>query len=126
MMVFPAHAESPPTRRTAVAPKAATKEFLEGVAVDTRIACGVTAATELKTSVPVWRWTRVLPGFPLLAELIVGRAPLRVLEHLVGLTQGPEALFRIGLLTHVRVVLPRELAISSLDLVLLGVARDTQ
>ena len=98
MMVFPAHAESPPTRRTAVAPKAATKEFLEEVAVDTRIARGVTAVTEHETSVPVWRWTKVLPGFPLIAELIVGRTLLRILEHLVGLTQCLEALFCIGLL----------------------------
>jgi len=51
------------------------------------------------------------------AELVVGRALLRVLQHLVRLADLLELGLGVRLLADVRVVLARELAVRLLDLV---------
>jgi len=98
VMVFPAHTESPPARLTTGARVGLPEQLLEETAVHAGAGRGVTAAAEFETGVPVrWR-TELLPGLPLLAKPIVGRALLGVLEHLVGLASFLEIRFGIGLL----------------------------
>src|SRR5690554_3076822 len=69
---------------------------------------------------------RALVFLPVLAELIVLLARLRVLEHLVGLVDLLELLLGARLLAHIRVILARKFAIRLLDLVLRSAAIDVK
>src|SRR5690606_32319647 len=60
------------------------------------------------------------------AQLVVGPAPGRVAQRLVGLVDGLEALLGPRLLAHVRVVLAREAAVGGLDLRLAGIGLHAQ
>src|SRR3569832_1834656 len=108
------------------AAEAASEQTLEEVAEVGGVAARETAAAELEARIPIGRRTEVLPGLPIAAELIVGRALLRVFQYLVGLAD----LFKPGLcvllLAHVGVVFARELAITALDLVLRRIAGHAQ
>jgi hypothetical protein len=66
----------------------------------------------------------LLARLPVGPEAVVRRPFLRVLEDLIGLTDLLEALFGIGLLADVGVILAGKLAVGALDLVLGGVAGD--
>src|SRR5690348_17611519 len=74
---------------------------------------------------PVRRWLEVLSRL-VGAQLIVGRALLRVLERLVGLGDFLELRLGVLLLGHVRMIFPGELAIRRLDLVGRGRFLDAQ
>ena len=74
-------------------------------------------ARELEAAAPVRRWTKLLAGFPLAAELVVRGALLGILEHFVGLLHFLEARLGVRLLAHVGVVLVSEPAIGLPDLV---------
>ena len=65
---------------------------------------------------------KLLTGLPVGAELIVGRAFFRVLQHLVGFAQFLEFRFGIRFLADIRVILARQLAVGALDFILGGVA----
>src|ERR1700730_3648762 len=80
-------------------------------------ASGAPRAGELEAAAPVRRRPELLAGFPVGAELVVRRALLGVLQHLVGLLHLLEARLRVGLLAHVGVVLAREAPVSALDLI---------
>jgi hypothetical protein len=63
---------------------------------------------------------------PGVAEAVVGRPPLGIGQHLVGLGDGAEAELRVGGLAHVRVELAGQLAERALDLVMAGVPRHAE
>src|SRR3569623_1527047 len=108
------------------AAEAASEQTLEEVAEVGGDAARETAAAELEARIPIGRRTEVLPGLPIAAELIVGRALLRVFQYLVGLADLFEPGLGVLLLAHVGVVFARELAIAALDLVLRRIAGHAQ
>src|SRR3569832_2115692 len=108
------------------AAEAASEQTLEEVAEVGGVAARETAAAELEARIPIGRRTEVLPGLPIAAELIVGRALLRVFQYLVGLADLFEPGLGVLLLAHVGVVFARELAIAALDLVLRRIAGHAQ
>ena len=87
VVVLAAHAKGPSPTGGARIGRVTAEQFLEEGAVVRRARVGIriAAAAELEAGVPVRRRAKVLPGLPVWAELIVGGALLRVLEHLVGL-----------------------------------------
>jgi len=73
----------------------------EEIAVIRRIAARETAAAEFEARIPVWRRTKILPAFEVGAQLIVSRALLRILQHLIGLAQFLEADLGVGHLADI-------------------------
>src|SRR5437868_2099229 len=67
----------------------------------------------LEVPSPVRRRRELLTLPPLRAELIVGGALLRILEHLVGFLHFLELVFGVGLLAHVRMKFARKFAIDA-------------
>jgi len=59
-------------------------------------------------------------------EAIVHLPLLTIAEYLVGLVDLFKAFLGVGSLVHVRVILPRQLAIGAFDRIFVGVARDAQ
>src|SRR2546426_554469 len=84
------------------------------------------AATELKAAAPVRRWPELLARLPVAAELVVGGALLRILEHLISLLHFLELGFGIRLLAHVRVVFAGQPPVDLLDLIRTGRALHAQ
>ena len=77
---------------------------------------------EFEPLVPVRRRPEVLARLPVGAQLVIGGALLRILEHLVGLADLLETRLGVRLLADVGMVFPRQLAVGPLYLVLGGVA----
>src|SRR4029077_3331458 len=75
-----------------------------------------TAAAEFVAAAPVRRRPELLPRLPLAPELIVRRALLRILEHLVGLLHFLEALLGVLLLADVRMEFAGEPPVRGLHL----------
>src|SRR5690606_4342679 len=90
--------------------EAAPEQGLEEVAVVflARTTSAEAAARRLEPCVPVRRRLEILPSAPVGAQPIVGRAFLRVLEHLVGFADLLETLFGLRLLADVRMVFARQ------------------
>jgi hypothetical protein len=78
---------------------------------------------ELEARVEARRGTEILAWARTTAELVVGRALLRIPQHLVRFAQLLEACLGVLLLADVGVVLARELAVGLLDLLGRGIAR---
>ena len=78
--------------------------------------------TELAS--PIRRRPEILPRL-MTAKLIIGNPLLRILERLVGFGDFLEFFLARGILGDVRMILVRELSISLLDRVGVGVALDT-
>ena len=80
---------------------------------------------ELEAFAPVGRRAKFLPLAMIGAELVVGRALLRILEDGVGLLQVLEARLGMRVLADVGMKPAGKLAVCALDVVLARVARDT-
>ena len=80
-------------------------------------------AGELEALAPIGRRPEILSGTPVLAELVVCRALLGILEDLVRFLQLLELCLGVGLLADVWMVLARKPAIRTLDDLLRGIAR---
>jgi hypothetical protein len=120
MMVFAAAGMECPATAARPRPRLSTEERLEEIAV---IRIAAARAAEFEAGAPIGRRAKFLAGSMLLAQLIVGGALLRTLEHFVGLSDLLEARFGVLFLADVRVVFTSELAVSLLDLRLGGIAR---
>ena len=83
-------------------------------------------AGKLEPCIPVGRRAELLALLPLVAQLIVGGALLRVAEHFVGLTDLLEPGLSRGVFVDVRVELAGELAIGPLDLLLRRIPLQTE
>ena len=122
MQVFALYADvGIPTTCSAMAGSA--EQRLEKIAEFARV--GISAAGKVDIGLPVGRRPELLPFLPVRAKAIVGRAFLRVLEHLVGLLDLLEALFCFRLVAHVRMVFARQPPVRTLDLLRVGVTLDT-
>src|SRR4029079_1660197 len=82
--------------------------------------------SRVELPLPIRRRAKVLPRLESGAELVVGRALLRILERLVGLGDLLEFILGARLLVHVRMVLLRELPVRLLDVVRARAARDPE
>ncbi len=98
--------------------EAAPEKAFEKIAEFRGVGVGESAAVKFESLIPVGRRAEILTGLPVGAELVVGRALLRILQHLVGLTDLLEALLGIRLLADVGMELARKLAVRTLNLVL--------
>ena len=101
------------------------EEIAESFSAESTVSCKTIAiftVTEFKSLVPVRRRIKFLAGLPIGAKLVVGSTLLRVFQNFVGFADLLAALFSIVLLTDVRMILPRQLSIGSLDVILGGVA----
>src|SRR5262249_26493714 len=94
---------SPPAR-------AAAKQCLEKIARPSRIAFGISLAV-LEAGVPSRRRPELLPRLEARADLIIGRALLRILQHVIGFANVLEARLGARCLVDVGMVLPGKLAI---------------
>ena len=103
--------------------KSAPKQGFEKVA---GVACATTLraiAGKLETGIPVRRRTEILAGFPVAAELVVGRAFFEILQYGIGLAQLLEADFSIRIFADIGMIFARQRAVGALDFILAGVAR---
>ena len=75
---------------------------------------------------PIGRRPELLSGAEVPAQLIVGRALLRIAQHLVGLLNLFEFVLGVLFLADVRVEFARQLAIGALHLIGVGAARHPQ
>src|SRR6185437_10258180 len=82
--------------------------------------------TKFEALGPIRRRTELLAGFPVAAELIVGRTLLGGLQDLIRLLDLLEAGLGVLLLAHVRMELTRQPPIGFLDLIRGGGALDAQ
>ena len=95
---------------------AAAKHRFEEVAEIALCAAFVTSSTVFKAVVPVRRRPEVLSIIGFLAQSVVGRPLLWILEHLIGFADVLKACFRVSLLVEIRMKFTGELAMSGLDL----------
>ena len=84
----------------------------------------IAAAVKLEALIPARRRPKILSRLPVGAELIIGGALFRILEHFIGLAHFLEARFGIGFLAHIRMIFAREFAVGPLDLVLGRIPRN--
>jgi hypothetical protein len=82
-----------------------------------------TIAGELKTSVPVWRRTEILPSLPVAAQLVISSALFEIFQDGIGFTQLLEADFGIRVLADIGMIFARQRAVGALDFILAGIAR---
>jgi hypothetical protein len=111
-----------PAPRAGAARRGSPEQGLEEIAVVAP--CIASGTAELETRSEIGRRTKVLAGPGARSQLIIGRALFGSAQHLVRLAHLLEAGFGVGLLADVGMELPRELAISLLDLRVGRVARD--
>jgi hypothetical protein len=83
------------------------------------------AAGFLAKRLPARRRAEFLPGLPVRAQPVIGRALFRVAQHLVGFGNLLEARLGVLFLADVGVVFARQLAVGFFDLVGRGVALHT-
>ena len=69
-----------------------------------------------RSPLPARWWPKFLSCLPVAAQLIIGGAFFGIAQHFMGLGDFLEALFGMGFLADVRVILARQPAISLLDL----------
>ena len=84
----------------------------------------LTRAAEFKARVPIGRRPEILSRAIVLAQLIIGCAFFRALEHLVRLADFLEARLGIFFLADVRMIFPCKFAIGLLDLSVGRIARN--
>ena len=78
---------------------------------------------KLEARVPARRRRERLAGLPTLADGVIGRSPLGIGQHGVGLVDLAHAVGRVGFFADVGVVLARQLPEGLLDLLGRGIAR---
>ena len=81
-MILPSTAKpGSPCALTSV--KMSTKQILEKITEPGLIGLGKISAAEFETGIPTRRRLKILPGLPVLSELIVGRTFFRVFQYFV-------------------------------------------
>src|SRR5580700_6201806 len=93
---------------SSLAPRLRAEQRIEKIAVGSIArAC----AAELKAGIPIGRRPEILSRAIVFAQLIIGRAFFRTLQHLVGLADLLEARLGVFFLADIRMIFARKFAI---------------
>jgi hypothetical protein len=116
--VLPTHGKA----GTSASATSAAKQRLKKVAEAARAAPGAEKVAEVgifdAPAFPARRWGEISPRLPVLAELVIALALLRIGEDRIGLPDLLEFLFRAFVVrVDVGVILARQLAVGFLDVV---------